>query len=377
MASQFRRSDSTSFQTAVIVGDKRITRSLKTKDAAVAGRVGPTLQRLADKAATATQRQLLRLVEDILDAAGVPVPWEKETAPISFSGFAREYILRKTRGGAPGSIRAIERAVALFTTHCKDASMTGITHASIESFYDAMIASGLAASTANARMDNLAALFRRAHNMGVIPTNPARDIERETMKKVAPREALPDEDFGKLRTHLLCLDDPAANSWLTAALLGRYCGLRLQDAANLRCDAASVVAGVSVLSYRAGKTGRLETVPILHADLATRLQNLPVGTFVCPALAGKTAPTLSRQFSALLEAAGVVSPVVTTASSRTYRQFSFHSLRHSFRSWLAKLGVPENLSMQLCGHTSARVHAGYDHSTVLDLHNNVAKYFTV
>jgi integrase len=40
---------------------------------------------------------------------------------------------------------------------------------------------------------------------------------------------------------------------------------------------------------------------------------------------------------------------------------SFHSLRHSFTSWLADNDVHSDVRQQLTGHASAGVHARYTH----------------
>jgi len=40
---------------------------------------------------------------------------------------------------------------------------------------------------------------------------------------------------------------------------------------------------------------------------------------------------------------------------------SFHSLRHSFTTWLAEADIHADVRRKLTGHSSAQVHAGYAH----------------
>ena len=63
----------------------------------------------------------------------------------------------------------------------------------------------------------------------------------------------------------------------------------------------------------------------------------------------------------------------TLANGRTQRLIGFHSLRHSFVSWLATAGVPEDLRCLLAGHTK-RAHRGYVHHTAATLAKRLAEF---
>mgnify|MGYP001613889461 CR=1 FL=1 len=52
---------------------------------------------------------------------------------------------------------------------------------------------------------------------------------------------------------------------------------------------------------------------------------------------------------------------------------SFHALRHSFASALAKAGVSPELRMKLTGHTTEAVHRGYTHHELDVLRSAVTK----
>jgi len=50
-----------------------------------------------------------------------------------------------------------------------------------------------------------------------------------------------------------------------------------------------------------------------------------------------------------------------TIHSDVVKRRSFHSLRHSFASWLAEADVHADIRQKLTGHSSAGIHARYTH----------------
>tara|TARA_B110000881_G_scaffold124402_1_gene109269 strand:+ start:65 stop:319 length:255 start_codon:yes stop_codon:yes gene_type:complete len=59
--------------------------------------------------------------------------------------------------------------------------------------------------------------------------------------------------------------------------------------------------------------------------------------------------------------------------ARTTAARSFHSLRHTFTSWLAKADVPEEVRMKMTGHTESRTHQKYTHQEISTLRAGVDK----
>ena len=52
---------------------------------------------------------------------------------------------------------------------------------------------------------------------------------------------------------------------------------------------------------------------------------------------------------------------------------SFHSLRHTFTSWLAKADVPEEVRQKMTGHTDSRTHQKYTHQELSTLRAGVER----
>ena len=94
-----------------------------------------------------------------------------------------------------------------------------------------------------------------------------------------------------------------------------------------------------------------------------------------------TAKGLSSVFVGIMAAAGVdrgkPSRVLkggqTAGKGRITYERGFHSLRHSFTTWLRTAGVSEEDRMALTGHSTRESHQIYSHSNDEALQNAVAK----
>jgi integrase len=78
-----------------------------------------------------------------------------------------------------------------------------------------------------------------------------------------------------------------------------------------------------------------------------------------PGFKSKTKATISMAFTRLMDKAGVPRKVILPGDIEASR--SFHSLRHSFTSWLADADIHSDVRQKLTGHSSAGVHAKYSH----------------
>lgn len=78
-----------------------------------------------------------------------------------------------------------------------------------------------------------------------------------------------------------------------------------------------------------------------------------------PSLIGRKTGTLSTQFRRIMDRAGVAREIIE--ADDVVKRRSFHSLRHSFASWLAEADIHADVRQRLTGHQSAGVHARYTH----------------
>lgn len=157
--------------------------------------------------------------------------------------------------------------------------------------------------------------------------------------------------------------------WRTMILTAYYTGLRLGDCANLTWRSIELHQGI--INIQTEKTGRRQILPIAE-PLNRHLQKLAGDNPdepLCPALFGKTTPTLSNQFYDIMANAGLVEKRNHKGNGkgrdarRDTGHISFHSLRYNTTSALKSSGVSDSVAMDIVGHETASVSRNY---TVID-----------
>ncbi|RYD40494.1 MAG: hypothetical protein EOP85_14160, partial [Verrucomicrobiaceae bacterium] len=145
------------------------------------------------------------------------------------------------------------------------------------------------------------------------------------------------------------------DEWRGIILFGGHTGLRLGDIRQLGREH---IDGTDLV-IRPGKTSRTKKViriPLTPPLLAWTGERR--GKFFPKALE-TSIPTLSMQFTAIMKRAGV--PAKVTLPGGIVVKRSFHSLRHSFTSWLAEADIHADVRKKLTGHASDAQHAKYTH----------------
>lgn len=244
--------------------------------------------------------------------------------------------------------------------------LTSVTAQDIQAFRDTQLRQGKSATTANMVVKTLRIPFNSARKQGLILVNPAEAVDLMESQG-AERETFTPE---QIQTLLKIKNE----EWKGMILLGACAGLRIGDAANLTWEAIDFDAGL--LRYHPEKTTNRNKRKILEVillpDLEDYLLNRKVDSSdpkapIFPGLhgmpvGGKTG--LSRQFMDIMDKAGIDKSAVVVkvkgSKGRGFNARTFHSLRHTFISLMANIGVSEELRMRLAGHTS-EVHQRYTH----------------
>ena len=220
------------------------------------------------------------------------------------------------------------------------------------------------ARTCNQALKILRGWMKTAVNQGYLVRNPAASVpmllETDSIER-APYEP-------KELERLLIA---AEGSWRGVVMLGIYGGMRLRDATNLRWSAVDLKGGV--IRFQPLKTARRKKEVILpvHPSLEAYLKTLPLplhpSNFLFPDLAGKSTggkSGLSFEFNAILVKAKIERDRVRIEADGkrvVEGRRTFHSLRHTFASLLAKGGVSEGLRMELAGHKTPDMARHYTH----------------
>jgi integrase len=356
MATMNKRQDTGAMEVTVQVNGKRVRASVGSMDAKQGQAVADATQALVDGMEGATVEKLKRLCGAIFDAAGVVPFWETQQSSLTVAQYLHRWLAEKK----PSLSR--ERLMALAGTFDSVCSQKGLgtmqlsllTTSALRGWFESLPNS---ASTRNQKAGWLAHALEDAVADRLLNANPARRLKAKDEDDSTERIALPDDEIRKLINWLQIAPIEHRREWVDAVRFARWTGLRLMDLMGLHADNFKEVEGTTILTVTMKKTGEQLVVP-LHpqADL-----DIPDSGWLFPALRLRSKSQLSQTFGRYLERAGVANPTRETISGRKQSAYSFHSLRHSFITWLNAQGYDEATRMKLAGHKSARVHAGYNH----------------
>ncbi len=313
---------------------------------------------------------LLAAVGALLEARGMRAPWALPEL-VALPVFIEAHLKRKAKKAAPATLAVIKGALTKFQRHCRGMNLQEITGQKVQEWIDSLEAAKFAGGTIKKLFSPVHAMFTRAVSLGFMRLNPCADVELPDQASVVGRQPLLDADIDRLISFLRA---EGWFEWITCVLLGRHAGTRLEDAAKMDANAIRLEGDVTVLSFTPRKTGSPLEIPVF-GPLAAHLRQVRQTGPLCPALAALSVSCLSRHFVTLLEKAGVCTQAVTLANGRTAHQVSFHSLRHSMVSDLARRGVPENLRMKMSAHRTTSAHRRYEHTSAAELSTQLGGYF--
>ena len=225
-------------------------------------------------------------------------------------------------------------------------------------YRDDLLAQGKAPRTVNNTIRKiLTRPFQAAVNQGYIPRNPIAAVRHLRDITIQKGTFTPEQIQG--------LIEVASPEWKGFILAGYYTGARLLDLAGLTWS--NVDLAERSITFRQKKTGSGVKVPI-HPELEDYLLSIQIPDDekapLFPSLYGRRSQPLSKRFAKLMDAARIDAGMARTktgAAGRNVSQLSFHSLRHSFTSALANVGVSAELRQKLTGHADDKSHAVYTH----------------
>lgn len=208
----------------------------------------------------------------------------------------------------------------------------------------------ITAATVNMDLGALRRALRDAVLQGLATSNPAEDVQPLPKNDSVERAPFTVDEVRKMIVHKDTSDD-----WKGCILIAAHTGLRLGDVIRLGSDH---IKG-TLLVIRPEKTKKQrKTLSIpLSKSCITWIGERKGDLF--PNLIGRKPGTLSTQFRRIMERASV--PRDVTEAGDVVKRRSFHSLRHSFTSWLAEADVHSDVRQKLTGHSSAGVHSRYTH----------------
>lgn len=208
---------------------------------------------------------------------------------------------------------------------------------------------GRRGSTVNKAFLNFRRCLEWAVSEKLLQFNPARQVRALPQTDSRERGPFTLEEVRKL------IAAARSDEWAGAILIGAHTGLRMGDIASL---SSSHIDGKRLV-IRPSKTSRRRknvTVPLSPAVLKWISDR--TGDFF-PSIKPLSIARRAVIFTRTMEKAGV--PHEVTATGGIVLSRSFHSLRHTFTSWLADADVQSDVRQKLTGHSSAKIHALYSH----------------
>lgn len=266
-----------------------------------------------------------------------------------------------------------------------DLPLESVPVSQIREFRDFLEEGGRGARTCQFYVADVGSVFRAAVREGLITYNPVSALEPRSNAPEVKRLPFSVQEVQRL------LGAAPSIEWKGVILVGAFTGLRLGDASSLQWEAINLTRGtITTVPAKTKRKGRVLTIPMhpeVRAYFAKAKSKGRTEGPVFPDLAKvfvKGRNGLSRQFKEIMEAAKVAQNVSkpkpsgaadTPSSKRRHKlpERSFHSLRHTFTSWLANADVAPELRMKLTGHTTADIHAGYTHHELATLADAVTK----
>jgi integrase len=209
----------------------------------------------------------------------------------------------------------------------------------------------ITAATANMDLGALRRALQTALEARLTKANVASSVRPLPANDSTERAPFTTEEVRKLIDHKQTSDE-----WKGAILLAAHTGLRLGDV--VRLTSAHVDGTRLVIRPTKTKSAR-KTLSIPLSPPALGWIGDRKGELF-PNLSKVKKGTLSTTFTRIMASAGVPRDIVEDGGDVVKRR-SFHSLRHSFASWLADADVHSDVRQKLTGHQSAGIHQRYTH----------------
>lgn len=229
--------------------------------------------------------------------------------------------------------------------------LTSIKTLDIQLYTNHLFAKGLSPQTVRLCLGQLRRIMRRAHRLGLLEGQ-LPYFEMPPADSVRYRYLEPDE-----ATHLLQILGDLSQLWHDIALLSLNTGMRASEIFSLR-GANINIPQENIILHRT-KNLKQRIVPLNEVALDIikeyRKRNSEL-LFHQEGSSNKQFVKISKKFRKAVDLTGLNDGI----TDNRYRVV-FHTLRHTFASWLVQRGVSLQVVSNLLGHSSVRVTERYAH----------------
>ena len=287
-----------------------------------------------------------------------------------------EWLRRKGRDSSKATMARYEGHLEAFLKWLgpdrRKRPLESVTPQDVRKWRESLQDAGRAGKTVLAYLKDVGGAYRAAIREGLASFNPCTALEAIDTSDSMERRPFTLKEVADLLT--------AAPSpeWRGLILTAAFTGLRLGDAANLSWQSVDLAAKkITLIPSKTARKKKEVRIPI-HPDLLAYLEAAPISSDdpAAPVFAKLSKLTigsragLSQTFNGIMKAAGVdrgkasrtVEEGKATVGRVNYER-GFHSLRHTFTSWLRNAGVSEEDRMDLTGHSTRESHQIYSRAS--------------
>jgi integrase len=314
-----------------------------------------------------------RGVADVLLASGRSLPNS------SIRDWCKRWLATKEVENEEATHSRYSLAIRDFTSFLDtkaDRSLDHLTTNDVLEFRDSC-SKRVSVGSTNTNMRVIRACLNAAFRQGLIERNVAVQVASLKERGESKRRALTLEEIQRV------LETCAGSPWSALVLVGLYTGQRLSDCARLRWQQVDLLK--QTISFVTQKTGKRLSMRIAR-PLLECLNNLPSSddpnAKVLPRSAEKNASELNNAFAIeVLIPDGLMAPRPANKKSsnvgrtgkRQVNEITFHSLRHTFTTWLKQSGASNALAQLIVGHDSPLVSSRYTHLSAEDTTESISR----
>lgn len=290
-----------------------------------------------------------------------------------------EWLRRKTKKSSTATIARYKGHTKNFLTWLGEARaekpLESITSQDVITWRELLSDEGRVGRTVNGYVKDMSGIYRTAIREGLVFSNPFTTVDSLETTDSMERQPFTSEEVSAL------IEAAPGGEWPGVILLAAYSGLRLGDAARISWEAVDLQEkSITLIPAKTKRKNRKVTIP-LQSDLLEFFEGVTIHSDepdapVFPTLSKTKVGSrdgLSETFVEIMAGAGVSRGKASreaddkdtdTDKSKgnvTYER-GFHSLRHTFTTWLRNAGVSEEDRMALTGHSTRESHATYSHA---------------
>ncbi|MBI1931564.1 MAG: site-specific integrase [Ignavibacteriales bacterium] len=279
-----------------------------------------------------------------------------KTIPITLKKFIFEYLKYSETVHSVNTTKTVKTTLTNFLRYNKDVQISTITTARIQDYLEIRIRTS---SKYQARKDliNLSSAFNKAVLQKYLINNPCRSIKRIKVPEKQPL-FFSEEELKKL------LEVIQSKDLRDIILFAINTGLRQMELITLQWDQINFKDNLLRLDNRnhLTKSKKVRAIPLnlTSLQILTERELIKTNSYV------------------FTNSGKIFNPILLSKEFKFYvikaeinKELHFHSLRHTFASWLVQKGVSIYQVSKLLGHADIKTTQIYSHLRADDLQNTV------